>query len=426
MAVIGLDDTDSATRGMCTTYLGALIAERLSVGRCSTVLIRLNPAIPYKTRGNAAVAVQAPVPAGQLLAVATDVIDAHARVEDPNTNPGLVGGAEEAVPMAARRFAARAIRDIQQIDTVDGIVQDSDLEARRWGNGRGVIGALAAVGAVRPGAHELAGLFDDWTYTYLAYRRPAAWGAKRVVARDSVRAAVTDRPGLWDNVDSRTGDVVCVPHTPCPVLFGVRGDDPAAVRAAGEEISGEPVTRHRVFRTNQGTDAHLRPARLGHLRDGRSYRVGGTVTRAPRTERGGHVFCEIGNGGARLQCAAFEPTKRFRRAVRRLRRGDQIIACGEVSDGTLKLEKFGLIDQRETARVTPTCPTCDRRMDSAGRGQGYRCRDCGTAAPGKVLEPLDRKLTPGWYEVPPSARRHLAKPLGRSRHDRQQVPGVDD
>lgn len=54
---IGLDDTDSPN-GMCTTYLGALLYRELSrFGEPVDLpkLIRLNPNIPYKTRGNGAV-----------------------------------------------------------------------------------------------------------------------------------------------------------------------------------------------------------------------------------------------------------------------------------------------------------------------------------------------------------------------------------
>ena len=53
---IGLDDTDSR-EGMCTTYLCTLILRELR-GMALRVglprLIRLNPNIPYKTRGNGA------------------------------------------------------------------------------------------------------------------------------------------------------------------------------------------------------------------------------------------------------------------------------------------------------------------------------------------------------------------------------------
>ena len=56
---IGFDDTDSLY-GMCTTYLAYKIVEFLLEHSARVVdhplLIRLNPNIPWKTRGNGAVA----------------------------------------------------------------------------------------------------------------------------------------------------------------------------------------------------------------------------------------------------------------------------------------------------------------------------------------------------------------------------------
>jgi len=114
---------------------------------------------------------------------------------------------------------------------------------------------------------------------------------------------------------------------------------------------------------------------------------------------------------------AFEPTKRFRDRVRALRPGDRVTVCGEVSDGTLKLEKFAIRDLVETEPTTPTCPGCGRSMSSAGADQGYRCRDCGTSADEPAERTLYRDLDVGWYEVPPVARRHVAKPLVRGGFD---------
>ena len=54
---IGFDDTDSP-RGGCTTYIAALLVERLHELGASFLdypeLIRLNPNVPWKTRGNGA------------------------------------------------------------------------------------------------------------------------------------------------------------------------------------------------------------------------------------------------------------------------------------------------------------------------------------------------------------------------------------
>ncbi|PSP84707.1 tRNA(Ile2) 2-agmatinylcytidine synthetase [Halobacteriales archaeon QS_1_68_17] len=380
MTVVAIDDTDSRERGMCTTYLAALIAERLGdVDR--TLLVRLNPAVEHKTRGNAALAVHTGADPDRSLAVVRDALDG-AETADPDTNPGavVVPGDPGGVP---ERVADQA---------------------------GSLIGALAAAGAWRAGG--------EWTYECLAYRERPRWGTPREVNRESVFAAA-DRayPDAWDTVDRTEGETVCVPHTPGPVLYGIRGEDPDTARAVADRIESEPVARRRVFVTNQGTDAHLRAAALSDVRDGYAYRVEGTVADPPETREGGHVFMGIREGDTRLRCAAFEPTKRFRDRVRALRAGDRIIACGEVGGGTLKLEKFAVRHLVTTERVTPACPDCGRSMESAGRGQGYRCRDCGTHRDRAAERTLERDLEPGWYEVPPCARRHVSKPLVRGGFD---------
>ena len=58
---IGIDDTDSPA-GMCTTYLGAVLVRRLKSAGLTireTRLVRLNPNAPFKTRGNAAICIEA-------------------------------------------------------------------------------------------------------------------------------------------------------------------------------------------------------------------------------------------------------------------------------------------------------------------------------------------------------------------------------
>jgi len=423
MTVVAVDDTDSRERGMCTTYLAARIADRLreyagpgSVER--VLLVRLNPAVEHKTRGNAALAVHTATDPDSAFAFAREELAGDgatpggAETGDPDTHPGLVvaGGDPEEAPPPVVRFARDAVRDYHDLGTALDLIEEHGYRSEGWKTGRGRIGALAAVGAWRA--------FEDWTYEHIAYRDPDRWGTPRAVDRDSVFAAA-DRayPDVWDTVDRVEGEAVCVPHTPGPVLCGIRGDDPDAVRSVAADIGSEPIERSRLFVTNQGTDAHLREGRLGELSEGRASRVSGTVSETPKTREGGHVFLEIADDGGSLDCAAFEPTKRFRDRVRALRTGDRITVCGEVSDGTLKLEKFAVRELRRTERVTPTCPDCGRTMESAGAGQGYRCRDCGTSAEGKATREIDRDLEVGWYEVPPCARRHVAKPLVRGGFD---------
>ncbi len=472
MTIIGLDDTDSRDRGMCTTYLATRIAERVeAIGGTvrRRLLIRLNPAVEHKTRGNAALAIHTDLDVDRAFSIAREQLCSLAETDDERTAPGLVvapisgtsepspasTGSSTAIPQSVATFARDAVREFHELDDTLALLERLEWPHRGWGGGagpdgttgvgdgaagRGRIGALAAIGAWRA--------FEEWTYEGIAYREFERCGTPRQVDVDSVFAAAdAGYPTVWDTVDRAAGEAVCVPNAPGPILYGIRGDDPEAVRAVMADIDAELVERSALFRTNQGTDAHVRDAAEtapDELQVGRSYRLSGTVASVPETRRGGHVFVDLAVDGDRsvetaapiVRCAAFEPTKRFRDRVRSLRPGDRVTACGELGEprtdgnsgesseatatapiGTLKLEKFAVRSLTRTRRVTPTCPDCERTMESAGREQGYRCRDCGTAAPEKERQSIDRDLDRGWYEVPPLARRHIAKPLIRGGFD---------
>lgn len=422
MTIVGVDDTDSRDRGMCTTYLGALLADRFEE-RGATVtrrlLVRLNPGVEYKTRGNAAVAVHTDVEPDLAAEIASSLVETHAVTDDPRTAPGLVVAPDspDAVPAAVGAFTREAITAHVTIESARQLATDADYLVGEWGDGRGVIGALAAVGAW-VGRHDA-----EWTVERIAYRRADTRGTSREVDPESVfQAADAGYPGAWDTVDRSAEELVCVPRTPGPILYGIRGDDRETVATVETAIESEPVERRATFVTNQGTDDHLRSATIADLVDGAAYRTTGIVETGPVTKEGGHVFFDLGDDGGSVQCVAFEPTKRFRANVRALRVGDRITVCGEVTDSTLKLEKFAVRSLVDTRRVTPTCPACGRRMESAGTDQGYRCRDCSTTASGKVEAAIDRELEGGWYEVPPRARRHIAKPLVRGGFDAPTHP----
>ena len=412
MTVLGLDDTDSRDRGMCTTYVAVSVSDALrrAGARVSKRrLIRLNPAVKHKTRGNAALAIHTDASPAVALETAREVVQSLAVLEDERTHPGIVA-AEEPIEPAVQAFGSRAIRKILDRETAAELIETVGYRSAGFKKARGTIGALAAIGA--------SAALTEWTYEYIAYREPDRWGTPREVDHESVFAAADAfYPTAWDTVDRGEDETVCVPNAPGPILYGIRGDDPHAVVRLAAEIDAEPVHTQALFETNQGTDVHLRDGAIEDVREDRAYRVTGRVIEPPETRAGGHVFVTIADGTGRLRCVAFEPTKRFRDRVRALRVGDRITVAGEVSDGTLKLEKFAVRELREQDAVTPTCPSCGRRMESAGASQGYRCRSCGTSAASKAIVELDRDLEVGWYEVPPCARRHIAKPLVRGGFD---------
>jgi len=65
--------------------------------------------------------------------------------------------------------------------------------------------------------------------------------------------------------------------------------------------------------------------------------------------------------------------------------------------------------------INPKC-TCGKRMKSAGKGKGYKCPSCGLKLRNGRKEKTEvlRNIKEGFYETPPSARRHLSKPIVRN------------
>lgn len=418
--VIGIDDTDSR-EGMCTTYLCALLRDELSSFAqviSEPILVRLNPTIPYKTRGNAAVALFIECDNKEkVIRHVTKKISSMACLDNENTNPGVVFVEErmfDAVRDELSSFFKRAVKDVITIDEAKELASELDLKFKAFKNGRGLIGAISACGAM---------LYPEWdhTYEYLAYREKELWGTRRTVDEKSLFEA--DRatyPDTWDTVDLVNNMVVCVPHSGDPVLYGIRGKDASSVKKAASFVVSEPVERVCIYRTNQGTDMHLmHVSSISEIEEMHSYILEGEVFSEPITIRGGHtIFTLKDEAGDVIDCAAFEPTKNFRELVRKLIPGDRVIIYGSVTENTFNIEKIKITELATAYEIhNPQCPSCRKRMKSAGSGQGYRCKKCGTSSVIPDKKEIERDVMPGFYEVPPCARRHLAKQLMRFENE---------
>src|SRR6267143_6536048 len=228
----------------------------------------------------------------------------------------------------------------------------------------------------------------------------------------------------FNNVDPETGRVLICPHGPDPVLLGVRGEDPDSVARAFNQINvGEPIERTMIFKTNQGTDAHLGCRRtIEALQPYQSTVVVGRVSDAPRILRGGHVIFRTGDETGSIDCAAYRATGPVREAALQLVLGDSVIVSGGIRSRPLgeltlnveKLEVTGLVDV--VRWENPRCPRCGARCESMGKGQGLRCKKCKTR-PLKAsrVGTLDhRKISLGVYLPPPRTHRHLTKPASRN------------
>jgi tRNA(Ile2)-agmatinylcytidine synthase len=221
---IGVDDTDSE-KGLCTTYLAAVLMERLStLGEIRGLpkLIRLNPCVQFKTRGNAALAFQLETDLPeQARELALEVVLELSDLSGENTNPGLVM-ADEIYP-EMKEFYRRAATEILAVEEAREILERRGIWHKGLKKGRGLIGALAAIGADP----------QDYTYELIAYRERQRWGTLRSIDAESVwEADLLTYPRTWDTVDHGNRRIVFAPHSADPVLFGIRGGEIEAIQQA--------------------------------------------------------------------------------------------------------------------------------------------------------------------------------------------------
>ncbi len=377
--LVGIDDTDSS-RGYCTTYLAYRIASDLRprvVVLPYPRLVRLNPNIPFKTRGNAAICLQVETSDADL---AFGLI-----TEKVNELSDVGGGANSGVVFLEDPSLAHRFRPIY-LDALSGLV--SPHRVRRFikglgvrtlelGNGMGLVGAASSLA------------FDeshDHTFELIAYRRREFWGTRRIIDSSSVRKMDAETfPHTFNNYDYQKRKVLLAPHGPDPVFAGVRGDSPRAViQAFGMIGYEEPLDGHMVYVSNQHTDAHLQNKLAWKVYS--SGWLDGAVE-AISIGAGGHVYVTLKAGGKKRAAAVYEPTGDLRRAARLLGPGDMVRAFGGVRRATslhpavLNVEKFEALSLAGTRR------------------------------------PIHR----GTYISSPRANRHLTKPLIRYGHENQRV-----
>jgi len=425
---IGVDDTDSVN-GMCTTYLATEMVREFSdidlLG--NPRLVRLNPNVPWKTRGNAAISLRMgrgtgeptvigriggkdilcygagipAIPSKEYFERACAVVERLARFEDPKTNPGVAMSSAK----PPQELYWNAVRDV--VELKPHLKKANPEFSRGWKNSRGLIGAVSAI-AWRP---------HDRTYELIAYREPAKWGTPRKVGEASVIKMDKAYPDTFNNYDYEEKHIVFAPASPCPILYGIRGDGQNYLAGASAMVESEKIDRWLIFLTNQGTDDHIIDASISNLRPFTSVRVRGKVAGMPRIIEGGHIIFPITNGQKQVDCTIYEPAKKFRWVGEQLRPGDIITVQGAVraSPPTINIEKLYI---EKLARVTvkkanPMCADCHKRMKSVGKNQGYRCAKCGRKSRDAEFAELKRSLRAGWYEPPAGAMRHLAKPLKR-------------
>ncbi|QQG48116.1 MAG: DUF1743 domain-containing protein [archaeon] len=381
--LVGIDDTDSS-RGFCTTYLGYRIAADLSdVLEVLPFprLVRLNPNIPFKTRGNAAVCllIDAPDPDrafARLSAKVSELSDVEG-----GANTGMVFLDDPGVARSFDRLYSDALCGVVNPHRARRTIAEAGARSFELGNGMGLVGAASALA------------FDeryDHTYELISYRLPERFGTMRKLDPDSVfRMDSETFPRTLNNVDHQKRKVLISPHGPDPVLAGVRGDSPDTVLGAFRSlVLDEDPQGHMVYVSNQHTDAHLE-----RKLDWKAYSSGWDEGEVVGVDvgQGGHTYVSINCAGTRRLCSAYEPTGDLRRAAKLLKPGDRLRVYGGVRRATklhsktLNLETF------------------------------------------EVLASAKGGLPRGTYISSPRANRHLTKPLSRyGREAPSYLPNVPE
>ena len=431
---IGIDDTDSE-KGGCTTYTAAVLFQEL-LGRGFKPsdfpwLVRLNPNIPWKTRGNGALAIHFFIDEEQIEDVhriAMETVDKTTVASAHGTDPAIAF-LKGQVPRALREYSTRALHDVLSVREARAVARRAGAEVHALMGVRGLIGSLAAIGA------DLESV--EHTFEIIAYRISENLGYPRRIDHDSVKL-MNSKYGnrTFNNLDSESGRVLVSPHGLDPVLLGIRGYSPNDVLDAFKELQlNEEIERVMIFRTNQGTDAHLRKTRkAADLKPHQSGALTGRVDDVPRVLRGGHVIFRLRDDSGLIDCAVYRPTGSLAMAARDLLPGDTVRVYGGVrrwreGTPTLNVEKLEVLHMVEKIQhANPMCSSCGGRCESMGRGQGLRCKKCGqrNEYASKIQVRQERHIQSTIYVPPPRARRHLTMPDSKPRNISNEYLRVED
>jgi len=418
---IGFDDTDSPRMG-CTTHVAALLVEKLlKIGVVFTDypnLIRLNPNVPWKTRGNGALCLRIECKESiveEVMETVIDTIEKNSDLEYKGTDPGVVFFFNT-IPLEVKDFAKKAIQGIVKMKDALRLIEKFGAEAIGFKTGRGIIGSLAAIGET---------LDEDHTYEIIAYRTPENCGTKRRIEASSVKEMDEKTSSFtFNNIDPETKRILITPRGPDPILYGVRGETAEAVKQAHKMIKPlEPVERWMIFRTNHGTDSHLREiSTINEIKPFNPVIVRGFVSKEPRIIPVRHVVFSIKDKTGEVDCAAYEPTGSLRQIAKQLILGDVIEVYGGVRPAsskhsmTVNLEKMCiLVLKPKFVLFNPKCPKCGKTMKSMGKNKGFKCDRCGfrDSKAKKVAVESERSIKIGLYITPPRSQRHLTKPYCR-------------
>lgn len=248
---IGFDDTDSP-KGMCTTFLAYKMVDLLQKQKTEFLdfprLIRFNPNIPWKTRGNGAVSMR--VKTKNPSKIKTQIKNLVSKYSDTKNgaNPGLVFYQSDLIPSEFTDFSNLALWQLINRKNAKIFAKKNNLEFFYEGNGQGLVGAIGAIGYD----------FKDHTLELLSYRKKPKFGKERKISTQSVKIMQENTfPNTFNSFDTKKGRILITPHGPDPVFYGVRGENVDSLVYATKILkSDEKLDGYMIFKSNQGTNDH--------------------------------------------------------------------------------------------------------------------------------------------------------------------------
>lgn len=419
---IGIDDTDSVRKG-CTTYIAALLIEKLEELGARFIdypnLIRLNPNVPWKTRGNGALCLRFqynPIFEDEIKQITRNVVENNSDLQSENTNPGIIFLIGNKIPQEIRIFSKKVLQGIVDLESAIKLTEKYSCDMIGFKNCRGLIGSLGAIGEI---------LDCDHTYELISYRKLRNIGKVRILDKKSVfKMDELTKPFTFNNVDLEKMRIIITPRGLDPILFGIRGESAQIVKKAFSIVQpGEKIERWVIFRTNQGTDAHIKKVeKLSIIQPYQSILAKGIVSKNPQIIPLRHVIFSIKDDNSEVDCVAFEPTGSLRKIARKLIVGDEVEVFGAVrkigEEGilTINLEKINILSLYLKKKLqNPICSKCHRHLKSLGKNKGFRCDKCHEKFPDKKKEEIivNRKIRKGLHITSARSQRHLTKPFRR-------------
>ena len=412
---IGFDDTDSP-KGMCTTYLAYRLINLLKKEHVNFLdfpkLIRFNPNIPWKTRGNGAVGIKiSTTKPEKIKMLVRGLVNKFADTKN-GANPGVVFFEQEKIPNHFSQFSAKALWKLIKRNDAKIFIEKNNIESFHLGNGQGLVGAIGAI------SYQ----FSDNTFELLSYRNKSKFGLKRNIDKKLVKKMQEKTfPHTFNSYDNEKEKILISPNGPDPVFFGVRGENPSILISAAESIKPkEKLDGYLIFKSNQGTGDHLRnQIDVDSFEPYTSGTIKGIVSSNPITLRGGHVFFSINSENKILNCCVYKPTK-ITQIAKNLIKGDKIFIGGGVRKASKNFDRIFNIEflkplhlETHATLRNPLSKSCNKRMKSKGRNQGFQCKRCGKKSKSKIVIKVPRKISKKMYIPSVSAHRHLTKPIQR-------------